>query len=66
MRAVARSVSVRTLMPGNARRRSCWSEILRQELANRRVFRDLFERHERIIGQKVRQLRAERGWTQQT
>ena len=41
-----------------------WAQILRQELRHRKTSRDLFEEHERIIGMKVRQLRTERGWTQ--
>jgi transcriptional regulator with XRE-family HTH domain len=41
-----------------------WQQILRQELQQRKTWRDLFESHERIIGAKVRQLRMERGWSQ--
>lgn len=41
-----------------------WQQVLRQELAHRKVSREQFEYHERIIGRKVRQLRTERGWTQ--
>lgn len=41
-----------------------WQQVLREELRHRKDFRTLFERHEAIYGQKVRQLRTERGWTQ--
>jgi transcriptional regulator with XRE-family HTH domain len=41
-----------------------WQRVLRQELQQRKTSRDLFEMHERVIGQKVRQLRIERGWSQ--
>jgi transcriptional regulator with XRE-family HTH domain len=42
-----------------------WQKVLREELRHRRDLRELFEQHERILGRKVRQLRLERGWTQE-
>ncbi len=42
-----------------------WQQVLREELRHRRDFRALFDRHEKILGQKVRQLRMERGWSQE-
>ena len=42
-----------------------WQQVLREELRHRRDFRALFDHHEKILGQKVRQLRTERGWSQE-
>jgi transcriptional regulator with XRE-family HTH domain len=42
-----------------------WQQVLREELRHRKNFRETFEHHEKILGQKVRQLRTERGWTQE-
>ena len=42
-----------------------WQQVLREELRHRKNFRETFEHHEKILGQKVRQLRIERGWTQE-
>jgi transcriptional regulator with XRE-family HTH domain len=42
-----------------------WQQVLREELRHRRDFRGLFDHHEKILGQKVRQLRTERGWSQE-
>jgi transcriptional regulator with XRE-family HTH domain len=46
-----------------------WAElqqqILREETKDAQRFRALFEMQERVIAQKVRQLRAERGWSQE-
>ena len=42
-----------------------WQTVLRQELQHRKSLRTVLEQHEKVIGQKVRQLRTERGWTQE-
>jgi transcriptional regulator with XRE-family HTH domain len=42
-----------------------WQKVLREELRHRRDLREMFEQHEKILGRKVRQLRLERGWTQE-
>jgi transcriptional regulator with XRE-family HTH domain len=40
-------------------------QILREEMKDAQQFRELFEMQERVIAQKVRQLRIERGWSQE-
>jgi transcriptional regulator with XRE-family HTH domain len=42
-----------------------WQQVLREDLRHRKSLRDICEYHERILGKKVRQLRIERGWTQE-
>jgi transcriptional regulator with XRE-family HTH domain len=42
-----------------------WQQVLREELRHRKDFRALVEEHEKILGRKVRQLRTERGWSQE-
>jgi transcriptional regulator with XRE-family HTH domain len=40
-------------------------QILHEEMKDARQFRELFEMQEKVIAQKVRQLRTERGWSQE-
>jgi transcriptional regulator with XRE-family HTH domain len=40
-------------------------QVLRDEVQHRKEFRELFETHEKVIAEKVRQLRIERGWSQE-
>jgi transcriptional regulator with XRE-family HTH domain len=52
----------------NAAREFEWAELqqhlLREEVQRKKEFRDIFEAHEKVIAEKVRQLRTERGWSQ--
>ncbi len=38
--------------------------LLREEVQRKKEFREVFEAHEKVIAEKVRQLRTERGWSQ--
>lgn len=51
-------------MTGDRELAELHQQILREEIRHRKFSRDSFEQHEKIIGRKVRQLRAERSWTQ--
>lgn len=42
-----------------------WQQSLRMALDERKTWRELFEGAEQAMGRKVRQLRTERGWTQE-
>ncbi len=52
----------------NAAREFEWAELqqhlLREEVQRKKEFREIFEAHEKVIAEKVRQLRTERGWSQ--
>lgn len=53
---------------GEASQEREWAEVqqdlLRDEVLRRKEFREIFEAHEKVIAEKVRQLRTERGWSQ--